>query len=509
VVARQLHLEDPDVALGGAALLDEVLACLTRYVVFPSLEAADAVTLYAAATHAQHKLEFATRLVIKSPVKRCGKTRLEDVLGGLVHNPLATADISAAALVRSIGDNPPTIMLDEADAIFGKALKRDEKSEHLRSILNAGFGRGKPYIRWDVGAKSTEPCLTFAMAVIAGIGSLPDTIEDRAVIIALRRRTLDEQVQKYRHRRDKPEVERLGKRLAEWVRPLAEQIGDAEPVMPTGLNDRAEDCWEALLAVADLAGGDWPARGRKAAAVLSAEADDNAADASLSLRLLQDLCCVFGDTDALHSAVIIEALRKISEAPWTDYFGKPLSQRDLAKLLSPFGVKPCDVKIDGINRKGYRRAALYDQWQRYLPHGQKSRATSATSATEQVGGLTEVAGSGWEALPATSPTPLIWDVAEVAEVADPPYADEPASLLWHIPDAAETDPEADPDTAGPCTGCGRPTARYGPHINQICPDCRARPQGPRVFTPGQDGRCLNHNCGRTASGHWRGNRCPT
>ena len=61
--------------LDGAALLDEVHAAYTRYVIFPSPEAADAVTLYTAATHAQTAWEHASRLVIKSPIKRCGKTR--------------------------------------------------------------------------------------------------------------------------------------------------------------------------------------------------------------------------------------------------------------------------------------------------------------------------------------------------------------------------------------------------------------------------------------------------
>jgi len=38
--------------------------------------------------------------------------------------PLPTTNISPAALVHSISeDHPPTIMLDEADAVFGKALK--------------------------------------------------------------------------------------------------------------------------------------------------------------------------------------------------------------------------------------------------------------------------------------------------------------------------------------------------------------------------------------------------
>jgi hypothetical protein len=231
---------DPD----GAEVLAAVHTALTRYVVFPSPEAADAAVLYAAATHAANDLEFASRLVIKSPVKRCGKSRLLDVLAQLVRSPLATADISAAALVRSVTeDDPPTIMLDEADAIFGKGLKGDEKAEHLRGILNAGFGRDRPYKRWDITTRTVEDCPTFAMAVIAGIGSLPDTIEDRAVVLTLRRKAPHEEVQKYRTRRDKPAVKQVGDRLAAWIVPRAAEVGKAEPDMPPGLHDRAEDVW--------------------------------------------------------------------------------------------------------------------------------------------------------------------------------------------------------------------------------------------------------------------------
>jgi len=34
------------------------------------------------------------------------------------------------------------------------------------------------------------------------------------------------------------------------------KLADAEPVMP--LEDRAADVWEPLIAIADLAGGEWP-----------------------------------------------------------------------------------------------------------------------------------------------------------------------------------------------------------------------------------------------------------
>ena len=424
--------------LDGAETLSLAHATLTRYVVFPCPEAADAATLYAAATHIQGKLEFAPRLVIKSPVKRCGKSRLLDVLGSLVRNALLTSDISAAALVRSIDEHdPPTLMLDEADATFGKALKGDEKAEHLRGILNAGFGRDRPYRRWDVTIRGVEECATFAMAVLAGIGDLPDTIEDRAIVITMRRKTSAEPVAKYRIRRDKALVQKVGGKLAEWAEEIADNAAEAEPVMPGELDDRAQDVWEALTAVADLAGGTWPKRARRAALVLS-EAR-TAEEATVGERLLADLRTVFGTEDKMHTETVLDGLRKIPEAPWADWYGRLFLARDLAKLLRPWGIRSADVKIGGTTRKGYKREQFHEQWTRFLPPEDGGSATSATSATAQVSDGGQVAGSAYQTLPATADPPVTSTVAEVAEVADPPGADGRCTICGEPLDPALID----------------------------------------------------------------------
>ena len=166
----------------GADLLGLLHGKLARYVVLPSPEAADAIVLWIAATHAVPAWNCAPRLDITSPVKRCGKSRLLDIIEATCHGPLITVNISAAALVRSIGDDPPTLLLDEADTVFGP--KAADNHEDLRGILNAGHARNRPYIRWDVTTRATENCPTFSMAALAGIGALPDTITDRAVVIA-------------------------------------------------------------------------------------------------------------------------------------------------------------------------------------------------------------------------------------------------------------------------------------------------------------------------------------
>jgi hypothetical protein len=357
----------PPLNVDGAALLDEAVRALGRYVVFRDVEHAAAAALYVAATHAVRELQFAPRFRVKSPVKRCGKTLLLDVMSCMVHRALPTANVSAAALVRSIGSDPATLVLDEMDAVFGKNVKGDEKAETLRGVLNAGFGRGKPYIRYDAVNCQVESFPTFAMAIIAGIGDLPDTIEDRAIIVSLVRKTKDRKVARFRLRQHTPGLRDLGDRLAAWVGPLAAQIGDAQPAMPPGMSDRAEDTWEPLIAVADAAGGHWPRTARHVARVMSAEAAKADTDQDTGTRLLTDMREVFGDADRLPTTVILVKLAGLTGAPWGDWnHGRAMTDRQLADKLRGFGITPQQVKIEQKNLKGYFRGDFYAAWAAYV-----------------------------------------------------------------------------------------------------------------------------------------------
>jgi hypothetical protein len=365
----------------GAELLREVLAALQRFVVLPSEHAAIAVTLWIVATHAQDAWEHATRLVVKSPLKRCGKSRLLDMIEHLAHSALVAANLSAAALARSVTDSdPPTLVVDEQDAVFAKRHgERSESAETLRGLLNAGHQRGRPYVRWDVTTRALEKCPTFAMAAIAAIGDLPDTIEDRAAIVAMRRRAPGEQVTPFRRRRHAADLWDLRDRLHTWVTGHLKELKAAYPEMP--VEDRAADTWEPLIAIADAAGGDWPRLAREACRALTAAASAND-DGSLGERLLADLRDVFGQEEKLATETAIERLRKVNESPWADLYGSGLDARGLAKFLKPYGVKPKVVRLDdNKTARGYDRADLLDPWQRYLPPPKKDDDTEEEPVT--------------------------------------------------------------------------------------------------------------------------------
>lgn len=403
--------------LTGAELLGQVHAAYTGYVIFPSPAAADAMTLYTAATHAQTAWEHASRLVIKSPIKRCGKTRLQEVARELVHRALPTTNISPAALARSISeDDPPTLILDEADTIWGKKEQRSEGAEDLRGILNSGHSRGWPYVRWDVMNRKAEQCPTFAMAIIGGIGDLPDTIEDRAVVISMRRRAPGEQITAWRSRRAVPKLRALRARLHDWVGLHAGQLAHAEPDLPA--EDRAADVWEPLVAIADAAGGDWPDRARKACQELTGAAGD-AEDGTAGERLLADLRGVFGSAGFLYSATIAERLAAIEEAPWAEWrrtgtTREAINGRGLAALLKPWGIRSRNGREDGTGSvgKGYYAEDMADAWSRYIGY------TATDDPSAQVSDVADRVADDSEPSATGAEQPELTEVADVADIAE-------------------------------------------------------------------------------------------
>jgi Protein of unknown function (DUF3631) len=443
-------------------LLKELHAALCRYVVFPSPQAADATTLWVAATHAQPAWEHAPRLAVVSPLKRCGKSRLLDVVAETCHAPLITINATIAAVVRSIGNDPPTLLVDEADTLWG-TRKQADQNEDLRGLLNAGHQRNRPMLRWDITTRSLDQLDTFAMAMLASIGDLPDTIMDRAVVIRMRRRAPGEQVDPYRTRRDAPPLHQLRDRLTGWAREHLPKLQHAAPVMP--LEDRAADTWEPLIAVADLAAGDWPERARQAAIAMTRAESQQEEDSTASVRLLADLRDLFdqADADALYTTTILERLHKIDDAPWADWYGRPLTTRELAKLLRPYGAGPKDVREHGTGpqRKGYTRTDLYEPWSRYLPRHPRHARPEDEAAGEA--GCEPVAdGEPVSATSATTPG----SVADVAE-GENTSATGTTSTNADVADVADT---GSADATGwrfdqplaPCVVCGTGTSNRAP-----------------------------------------------
>jgi|HubBroStandDraft_6_1064221.scaffolds.fasta_scaffold153674_3 hypothetical protein len=362
----------------GEIVLRRVHDFLGRFVAYPSAHAQAAHALWVVHTHLMDKWDSTPRLAFLSPEPGSGKTRALEITELLVPRAVAAINVSPAYLLRKVGsaNARPTILYDEIDTVFGPKAKDNEE---IRGLLNAGHRRGAVAGRCVIRGKTieTEEIPAYAAVALAGLGWLPDTVLSRSVVIRMRRRKHSEPVEAFRRRVHAVEGDALRREIATWAASQTEPI--AWPDMPAAIEDRDADVWEPLIAIADLAGGDWPRRARVAAVTLVTASRE--AEPSLGVRLLADLRAAFADAAFMATGQILSALHMMEEAPWGDLNGKPLDARGLATQLRQYGIKPEVTRVGPAVVRGYRRAALEDRWSRYLRAGAATSVTSVTSVT--------------------------------------------------------------------------------------------------------------------------------
>lgn len=355
-----------------AALLSEISATVRRFIVCQQ-ETADAVALWAAMTWFMDVVQIAPLAVITAPEKRCGKSQLLFLLGRLSHRPLTASSISPAAMFRAVDAWRPTLLVDEADSFM-----RD--NEELRGIVNAGHTRDSAYVVRVVGDDlMPQKFSVWGAKALAGIGHLADTLMDRAVVLELRRKLPNEAVERLRHAPvDLFEI--LAEKLARFADDYRESVRQARPALPPSLNDRAQDNWEPLLAIAEVAGGAWPDLGRQAALKLSGS---DSPTMSTGTELLADIREIFETrkVDRISTADLIAALCDDDERPWATYNrGKQISPRQVSCKLSDYGITSTTIRIASETPKGYLRRMFEEAFSRYLACTPPASATPPQSS---------------------------------------------------------------------------------------------------------------------------------
>jgi len=227
---------------------------------------------------------------------------------------------------------------------------------------------------------------TFAACAIALIGRLPGTLADRAVPIDLVRRKADEAIEPFRFDRvDHLTV--LARKLMRWTKDNADAITATEPEMPAGLYNRTADNWRPLMAIATIAGGDWLARGHKAALQCAGADVDEGSRLELLLGDIRSIRTALNVTE-ITSADLITRLLEIVPRPWTEMGKppKPMTQNKLARLLKPLGIRSELIGEDRL--AGYRLAHFEEAFTRYLaPEGVSNLSPSPNPITTGVSDL--------------------------------------------------------------------------------------------------------------------------
>lgn len=359
-----------------AETLEAISALLRCFVVFSSDDQPRCITLWIVQTWVFDCFDYTPYLHIQSPEKRCGKSLLLDCLSLLVSRPWSVVSPSEAVLYRKIEKDGPTLLLDEVDTIF--CGRKDDGKEPLRALLNAGFERRARIPRCVGPQHDLHEFQVFCPKAIAGIGKLPDTISDRCLPIRLVRRARAERVKRFRRREVEASSAPTRDALIHWaeLETTRAALRQARPEIPEQLGDRQADICEPLLAIADLAGGDWPRASRVALANLyTAEADD---DESIGVKLLCAIRTLFDSygADKMATKEILNTLIAAEDdGPWAHWWEHDMASDNtrgpaarLARLLKPYGIKVRTIRLaDGTTPKGYHAADFKEAWERYCP----------------------------------------------------------------------------------------------------------------------------------------------
>jgi hypothetical protein len=351
-------VEPWDDEVDGMVLLDEIASIIHRHIVCekPTIHAA---TLWIAFSWCIDVMQVSPIACVTAPEKRCGKTQLLNLIGMLCMKPLPASNITAAALFRSIEAFEPTLLIDEADAFLGQ-------NEELRGIINSGHTRQSAFVIRTVG-DNHEPkrFSTWGAKAISGIGHLSDTLKDRSILLELRRKQPNENRDRLRHA-DTSQFEQVKRKLARWAGDNMEALRIARPALPEALNDRAQDNWESLLAIADRVGGHWGKTARHAAMAISGIEDEAP---SINEELLADIKQAFEKmrVSRISSVDLLEHLCGDEEAPWATWAkGRPMTPRQLSKRLSDFGITSKTMRDGSGTFKGYELSDFKDAFNRYL-----------------------------------------------------------------------------------------------------------------------------------------------
>ena len=362
----------------GAELLTSITRTIKRFLVSGPM-VPEILAVWSLHTYLTGASPYTPILALLSPEKRCWKSVALSLLARLTRRPLVTANATPAALYRAIEAWRPTLLIDEFDS-----HSRDEAQVELRNILNSGFHRSGSVLRCEGEDNEPTPFTTFCPKAVASIGDLPETAMDRAIVIRLRRKLRTETTERLR-KFDCPE---LRQQCARWAADHAASLHEASPDLPEALNDRQQDIWEPLLAIADRVGGNWPRTLREAAVLLAGEQSDD----GIGLMLLQDIHALFTEStsDRIATSDLLERLNGLDERPWCTFAkGQPLTAHRLARLLKPYDVLSQSVRSEKQTFKGYYWENFTEAWDRYLPakvdFSKRNNVTTRASIGENEG----------------------------------------------------------------------------------------------------------------------------
>jgi hypothetical protein len=261
-----------------------------------------------------------------------------------------------------------TLILDEAEVLGTKS----DRSEALREILNAGYRRGQSVQRCERtsdGQWKVQRFSVYSPKIIVLIGNLNDTLADRCIPIAMRRRRPDENVERFFYSQALREAKRYRKELENWAKTNRLKVKRRHRQDLEFLEDREAELWLPLFSVCRVVA---PERLEqlKITALNISHGKQSEEPAEFGVLLLNDIRELFdrNETDRLPTVGLLGALAANEESPWSNWSnGRGLDARALARLLRPFKIGSHNLRMDDATiLKGYERMDFEEVWATYL-----------------------------------------------------------------------------------------------------------------------------------------------
>jgi Protein of unknown function (DUF3631) len=369
--------------IDGAVLLDEMSKAMTGHIAMKETEA-DTIALWCLYSHAFDLFPVAPRLGIRAATAECGKTETLRRLKRFVNRPLECDGLTAAVFFRVIDAAQPTFLLDELDNMLP-----EDKSAML-GAMNSGYSRKGRQLRCIGDKNEVRAFRTFAPFVYAMVGKPTGTFDSRTIAIELRRAT-PEKARTLLSLEDEDEEDKrlsnLGRKAARWAADNRDELAKIRPDMGALVNRPAMN-WRPLYAVAELAGGDWPKRARKAAEAAARARSDH----DIKVELIIDIKALMDadpQAEAWASAMLADQLAKMEGRPWGE-FGKsqkPITQNTIARMLKPFNIVPDYIGPEHSRCRGYLRSQFEEVFAAYATPPPSHNCATVQNAmdVEQVG----------------------------------------------------------------------------------------------------------------------------
>lgn len=335
-----------------AETLDALAGFFRAYLVFADPRTPALLAAWTLGTWVYRAFRIFPYLSIRSPEKRCGKTRLLAVLRFVAFNasPI-TAVPTEAQLFRGAASTGGAQLFDEVEGLRGNK----ERFDALISVLNVGFERGGVVTRLEKRGDRFEEQRyeAYAPRALAGIAALKETLADRSLWVYMTRKRRDEKIARLTAAVE-VEADALRERCALACLSRIGDIITASEQAPALLerervDDRATDLWTplvalALVADAEVGGGDRAATLLAVARDLGGLRDADQADGQTA-RLIEALGAIRETAirETKGDELAPEALRAaLAERPG---FAWVTTTRRLAGLLNPVGFHREDRRV--------------------------------------------------------------------------------------------------------------------------------------------------------------------